>query len=89
MKYSCYFWDEDDDPAGNVQHVGEHDLAVEDVEAVLSAPVSKGHSDSSGFPAVWGYVPDGRFIIVVFEEIDMTQHVGDNQLVLDGTVCFE
>jgi hypothetical protein len=36
----------------------------------FAAPVSDGYSNSSGLPAVWGYVPDGRFIIVVFEEID-------------------
>jgi uncharacterized DUF497 family protein len=70
MRYSRFFWDEDDDPNGNVQHVAEHDLTVAEVEVVLIAPVSEGHSNSSGFPAVWGYVPDGRFIIVIFEEIE-------------------
>ncbi len=70
MRYSRFFWDNDDDPDGNVQHVAEHDLTVEDIEEVLVAPVSEGHSSSSGLPAVWGYVPDGRFIIVVFEGID-------------------
>lgn len=70
MKYSSFFWDEDDDPNGNVQHIAEHDLTVEDVETVLIAPTGEGHSNSSGLPAVWGYVPDGRFIIAVFEEID-------------------
>ena len=70
MRYSSILWDEDDDPHGNVQHVAEHDLTVEDVEEVLAAPVSEGHSDSTGYPAVWGHAPDGRFIIVVFETID-------------------
>jgi uncharacterized DUF497 family protein len=70
MKYASFFWDEDDDPDGNVQHVAEHDLTVDAVEKVLVAPVSEGRSNSSDFPAVWGYVPDGRFIIVAFEEID-------------------
>ena len=70
MKYSSFIWDPPDDPDGNVQHVAEHDLTIEDVAEVFVAPVSEGHSKSSGLPAVWGYVPDGRFIIVVFEEID-------------------
>lgn len=70
MKYSIIIWDPDDDPEGNVQHIAEHDLTIDDVAKVLSAPVSEGQSNSSGLPAVWGYVPDGRFIIVVFEEID-------------------
>ena len=70
MLFSSIFWDEDDDPQGNVQHIAEHDLTIEDVEEVLADPTSEGNSNSSGFPAVWGHVPDGRFIIVVFEEID-------------------
>ena len=70
MRYSSIIWDEEDDPRGNVQHVAEHDLTVEDVEEVLAAPLIEGHSDSTGYPAVWGRVPDGRFIIVVFKEID-------------------
>jgi uncharacterized DUF497 family protein len=70
MKYSSFIWDAADDPDGNVRHVAEHDLTVEDVAAVFSAPVSEGISNSSGLPAVWGYVPDGRFVIVIFEEID-------------------
>ena len=70
MKYSTIIWDADDDPGGNVMHIAEHDLTVENVEEVLAAPASEGYSDSTGNPAVWGHVPDGRFIIVVFEEID-------------------
>lgn len=70
MKYSGIIWDEADDPQGNVLHVAEHDLTTDDVEEVLAAPVSEGRSKSTGYPAVWGHVPDGRFIIVVFEEVD-------------------
>jgi uncharacterized DUF497 family protein len=70
MPYSSIFWDNEDDPDGNAQHVAEHDLTVEDVEEVLAAPVSEGHSKSTGCPAVWGHVPDGRYVIVVFEGID-------------------
>jgi uncharacterized DUF497 family protein len=70
MFYSSIIWDDENDPQGNVQHVAEHDLTVEDVEAVLAAPVSEGLSASTRFPAVWGHVPDGRFIIVVYEVID-------------------
>ena len=70
MKYSSIIWDEQDDLDGNVRHIAEHDLFVDDVEEVLAAPVSQGYSKSTGHPAVWGHVPDGRFIIVVFEEID-------------------
>ena len=70
MSFSSIIWDDDNDPQGNVQHVAEHDLTIDDVEAVLASPVSEGQSGSTKYPAVWGYVPDGRFIIAVFESID-------------------
>lgn len=70
VTYSNIIWDVDRDPRGNVQHIAEHDLTVEDVEDVLAAPASEGHSASTGNPAAWGHVPDGRFIIVVYEAID-------------------
>ena len=62
------FWDDENDPNGNIEHISEHDLTVEDVEQVLKNPTEEGKSKSSGLPAVWGDTPDGRFIIVVYEE---------------------
>ena len=70
MDYSSIIWDDEGDATGNVQHIAEHDLTVDDVEEVLANFVSEGHSDSTGYPAVWGHVPDGRYIIVVYEEVD-------------------
>ena len=70
MFHSSIIWDDEADPLGNVQHIAEHDLSVADVEAVLASPVSEGHSTSTGLPAVWGHVPDGRFVIVVYDEVD-------------------
>jgi uncharacterized DUF497 family protein len=64
-----FFWDDENDPDGNVEHVGEHDLTVEDVEHVLKNPSAEGTSKATGLPAVWGHTPDGRFIIVVYEEV--------------------
>jgi uncharacterized DUF497 family protein len=58
------------EPGGNVQHIAEHGLGVEDVEAVLSNPLEKITSRSSGRPVVTGYTTDGRLIFVVYEEID-------------------
>jgi hypothetical protein len=40
------------------------------VEHVLANPDSEGVSRSSGLPCVFGYAPDGRYIIVVYEQID-------------------
>jgi uncharacterized DUF497 family protein len=63
-------WDDPDDPAGNVQHLAEHGLSIEEVEEVLSDPSSEGKSASSGRPCVWGYTLEGMYIIVVYEEVD-------------------
>jgi uncharacterized DUF497 family protein len=70
MRYTSILWDADDDPEGNVEHLAEHGLEVDDVEWVLGAPTSEGTSDSTGRPAVWGFTPDGTYIIVIYEEID-------------------
>jgi hypothetical protein len=59
-----------DEPDGNVVHVEEHGLTVDDVEHVLASPDSEGVSRSSGLPCVFGTTPDGRYIIVVYEAVD-------------------
>lgn len=59
-----------DEPGGNVEHIEEHGLTVDDVEHVLANPASEGVSRSSGLPCVFGWTPDGRYIIVVYEAVD-------------------
>ncbi len=68
MTWTQIIWD--DTPGGNVEHVEEHDLTTDDVDYVLENPQSAGTSRSTGRPCVFGCVPDGRFIVVVYEEID-------------------
>jgi uncharacterized DUF497 family protein len=63
-------WDDENDPRGNVQHIAEHGLTTDEVEAVLNDPDSTDGSDSSGHPCVFGFTPAGEYIIVVFESID-------------------
>jgi uncharacterized DUF497 family protein len=58
------------EPGGNVEHIAEHGLTTEDVEAVIRNPLEKTTSRSSGRPVVTGYTSDGRLIFVVYEEID-------------------
>ena len=70
MDYLRILWDEEDDPDGNVQHIADHDLTMEDVEHVLGNPRSEGTSRSTGLPVVWGRTPDDRHIIVVVEQLD-------------------
>ena len=45
-------------------------LAPEDVEKVLVNHVDRDVSHLSGLPIVFGFVPDGRQILVVYGQID-------------------
>ena len=68
MKWTQIIWDPL--PEGNVEHVEEHDLTTDDVDYVLQNFESKGTSQSSGRPCVFGHVPDGRYIVVIYEKVD-------------------
>ena len=68
MKWTHVIWDWTAE--GNVEHVEEHGLTVEDVEHVLDNYDSTGFSQSSGNPCLFGYTPDNRYIIVIYEEVD-------------------
>ncbi len=60
------------EPGGNVEHIAEHDLRPEDVEEVIFNPVDRDFSRSSGLPILFGFAPDGRYILVVYEKLDDT-----------------
>jgi uncharacterized DUF497 family protein len=64
-------WDMEDDPEGNVQHILEHGIDLDDVEEVL---LNRNNevvpSRSSKNSVVFGYTSAGRYIAVVFEVID-------------------
>jgi len=47
----------------------DNDLEPEEVDHVLLNYESTGTSRTTGRPCVFGYTPDGRYIIVVYEEI--------------------
>ena len=68
MGWTTIIWD--DTPGGNVEHVEEHDLTTDDVDYVLENHDSTGISRSSGRPCVFGDTSDGRYIIVIYEEVD-------------------
>jgi len=53
-----------------VNHIAEHGISQDDFEHVVCHPFSKGYSRSSGLPAAWGYTPDGRYVMAVYEELD-------------------
>ena len=68
MKWTQILWDPS--PGGNVEHVEEHDLTTDDVDHVLQNYESRGTSQSSGRACVYGHGPDGRHIVVIYEEVD-------------------
>jgi hypothetical protein len=68
MRWTHVIWDPT--PGGNVEHVEEHDLTTHDVDYVLENYESTGTSRSSGRPSVFGHTPDGRYIVVIYEEVD-------------------
>jgi hypothetical protein len=63
-------WDLDDDPDGNVQHIADHRLLKVDVEAAVANADRFEVSRSSGNPILFGYTDDGRYVAVVFVEVD-------------------
>ena len=70
MVWPQIIWNEE--PGGNIEHIEEHGLSIEDVECVLANPQLQGTSRSSGQPSVFGYTADGTYIIVVYEQVDDT-----------------
>jgi uncharacterized DUF497 family protein len=68
MPYFEIIWDEE--PGGNVEHIAEHGITIDDIEEVLFHPTGRDTSRSSGLPIAFGFTPDGRYILVVYEQID-------------------
>jgi hypothetical protein len=44
MRYVRVIWDDDANPNGNVSHIAEHGLTIEDVEYVVANPTQEGES---------------------------------------------
>jgi hypothetical protein len=64
-------WDLQEDPEGNVQHIAEHDVTVEEAEEVVQACYEAAvASRSSGRPTVFGWTATGKYLGVVFEIVD-------------------
>jgi uncharacterized DUF497 family protein len=64
-------WDLEDDNEGNVQHLREHGVTIEEAEEVLLEPgSSRAVSRSSGLPTAFGWTSTGRHLAVVYELVD-------------------
>ena len=65
MPYFDFVWNDK-----IADHLDQHGISQEDFEQVVSHPVSRDESDSSGRPVAFGYTDDGRYIIAVYEMLD-------------------
>jgi uncharacterized DUF497 family protein len=64
-----FLWD-DDSAEGNVAHIAEHGLSLDEVEHAFHNVLRETTSRSSGRPALFGLTPDDRVLFVVYEEIE-------------------
>jgi uncharacterized DUF497 family protein len=63
-------WDAEGDEDGNVEHVADHGLTIEEVEDVLLNPFNAvGISRTSGRPITMGWTETGRYIHVIWEVV--------------------
>jgi len=71
MLDAIVIWDLEDDPDGNVQHIAEHGITMEEVEEILLNPKSSTTvSKSSELPITFGHTSSGRYLAVVYEHLD-------------------
>jgi uncharacterized DUF497 family protein len=70
MAFDTVFWDLDDDPDGNVQHIAQHGVTKEEVEEVFENASDADVSRTTGRPVVFGETSTGKHLMVVFEEVD-------------------
>jgi len=59
-------WDLDSELEGNVQHIAEHGITIEEVEEVLFGSDDVAASNTSGRPIMFGETSTGRYIAVDF-----------------------
>jgi len=68
MEFDYLEWDTEDDPRGNVRHIADNGLSVDEVEDVVYDPRSRPiRSRTSKRPALIGRTSTGKTIIVIYE----------------------
>jgi uncharacterized DUF497 family protein len=64
-------WDIEDDPEGNVHHIAEHGVTVDEAEEVVrDCYPAVSESNHSGRPTVFGWTTSGKYLAVIFEVVD-------------------
>jgi len=57
---------------GNIEHIDEHGITQGEVEEVVCDPDRLDRSRSSGRTIAFGYTSTGKYIGVVYDEVDET-----------------
>lgn len=70
MNFLRIIWDLEDDEEGNIRHIEEHGISVAEVEEVIRAAPDNAFSRSSGRPLVSGFTSTGRYLVVIYEQVD-------------------
>lgn len=77
-------WNVESDPDGNVHHIAEHGVTMEEVEEVLCEPSNLTvPSRSTGYPMTFGWTTSGKHLAVVWE------HVADDPTTIYPITAFE
>lgn len=68
IEFDFIVWDDPDDFRGNVQHIAENGVTVEEFEEILKSPkAADGVSRSSGRPMRFGSTSTGKSLAVIYE----------------------
>jgi uncharacterized DUF497 family protein len=68
MDFDFIEWDGEDEPRGNVRHIADNGLSIDEVEDVLYDPASRPvQSRSSRRLSLIGRTSTGKTIIVIYE----------------------
>lgn len=68
IRFDLIAWDDPGDEDGNLAHMAEHGVTVEEVEEVLESPDARDDvSRSSDRPIRFGWTTTGKHLLVVYE----------------------
>jgi hypothetical protein len=70
MSSTQVIWDLENDPEGNVQHIAEHDVSMDEVEEILRNPRNDTIiSRESGNQITFGWTSTGKYLAVPWESV--------------------
>lgn len=66
MGYFEFLWTDD-----IIAHMAEHGVSPDDFATIVNRPERRGKSRSTGRPCCWGETIDGRYLLCVYEYLDV------------------